>query len=153
MRVGDATNERATTPRAGRDTVRYQPHLDGLRTIAVYLVVAFHAGLGGFRGGFVGVDVFFVLSGFFVTSILLRDLAASGRIDGPRFYAGRVRRILPAALVTLVASASAYAIVATPAEMLDALGGFRAACLYVANWYFIRQSTDYFAANINANPV
>lgn len=149
----DATNERPTSPRAGRDTLRYQPHLDGLRAIAVYIVIAFHAGLSDFRGGFVGVDVFFVLSGFLVTSILLRDLVATGRIDATRFYARRVRRILPAALVALAVSAIAYTIVATPAEMVDALGGFRAACLYVANWYFIRQSTDYFAANINTSPV
>jgi len=150
----DATNWHARAESGLRaHRLDYRPHLDGLRALAVYLVVAFHTGLGGFRGGFVGVDVFFVLSGFFVTSILLRDLAASGRIDGPRFYARRVRRLLPAALVALFVIAIAYAIVATPAEMLDALGGFRAACLYVANWYFIRQSTDYFAANINASPV
>jgi hypothetical protein len=66
----------------------YRPHLDGLRTVAVYLVVAFHAGLAEFRGGFVGVDIFFVLSGFLVTRILLRDLASHGRIQWRRFYAG-----------------------------------------------------------------
>ena len=131
----------------------YRPHLDGLRTVAVTLVVAFHAGLGRFRGGFVGVDVFFVLSGFLVTGILLRDLGAGGRIRGRAFYARRIRRILPAAFVALVVTAFAYAIVATPAEMLDALGGFRAAFFYVANWFFIRQATNYFAANVNGNPV
>ncbi|MDQ1475526.1 MAG: hypothetical protein QOE62_755, partial [Actinomycetota bacterium] len=138
---------------ARRPTLRYRPHLDGLRTVAVYLVLAFHTGLAGFRGGFVGVDVFFVLSGFLVTSILLRDLAASGRVDFGRFYVSRVRRILPAAIITLCVSAIAYAVVATPSEMLDVLGGFRASCLYVANWFFIRQSTDYFASNVNASPV
>lgn len=78
--------------------VRYRPHLDGLRAVAVYLVVAFHAGLGSFDGGFVGVDVFFVLSGFLVTKILLVDLVGQGRLDFRRFYARRSRRILPAAL-------------------------------------------------------
>src|SRR5437588_13065494 len=86
----------------------YRAHLDGLRTVAVYLVVAFHAGLRGFDGGFIGVDVFFVLSGFLVTSILFRDLAGDGRISHLRFYARRARRILPAAIVTLVVSAVAY---------------------------------------------
>ncbi|MDQ1383507.1 MAG: hypothetical protein QOG65_886, partial [Actinomycetota bacterium] len=136
-----------------RPTLLYRPHLDGLRTVAVYLVLAFHAGLSGFRGGFVGVDVFFVLSGFLVTSILLRDLAATDRVDFGRFYVSRVRRILPAAIITLCVTAIAYAVVATPSEMLDVLGGFRASCLYVANWFFIRQSTDYFASNVNASPV
>src|SRR5256885_1009462 len=105
----------------------YRPHLDGLRAVAVALVVAFHAGLGWVTGGFIGVDVFFVLSGFLVTRILLRDLASSGRIRWRRFYARRVRRILPAAILTLVVTAVVFAAVATPAELLDALGGFRAA--------------------------
>ena len=73
----------------------HRPHLDGLRCIAVYLVVAYHAGLGSFRGGFIGVDIFFVLSGYLVTRILLRDLAGTNRVDLVRFYARRFRRILP----------------------------------------------------------
>lgn len=135
------------------EPAHYRPHIDGLRAVAVYLVVAFHAGLGVFAGGFIGVDVFFVLSGYLVTGILLRDLIASGRIDFRRFYARRFRRILPAAAVALLVTAVVYSIVATPVEMLDVLGGFKAAFLYVANWYFIRQSVDYFASDINRNPV
>src|SRR3954451_5730608 len=80
----------------------YRAHLDGLRCVAVYLVVAFHAGLRGFGGGFIGVDVFFVLSGFLVTGILVRDLSGGGRVDLRRFYARRFRRILPAAVAALV---------------------------------------------------
>jgi peptidoglycan/LPS O-acetylase OafA/YrhL len=133
--------------------LRYRPYLDGVRTLAVYLVVAFHAHLGAFTGGFIGVDVFFVLSGYLVTSILVRYLAQFGRVQWSTFYSRRVRRILPAAIVTLCVTAVAYAVVATPSNMLDALGGFRATCFYVANWFFIRQSTDYFAANVNSSPV
>ncbi len=140
-------------PRAPQDHLRYRPHLDGLRTIAVFLVVAFHSGLGIFRGGFIGVDLFFVLSGFLVTSVLVRDLKQRGSVDKKRFYARRVRRILPAAAVTLLVTALVYRAIATPSQVQDALGGFRAAFLYVANWYFIRQSTDYFAANVNSSPV
>ncbi|HEY5171403.1 MAG TPA: acyltransferase family protein [Acidimicrobiia bacterium] len=153
MATGEATKEGTTARTARGSRLTYRPHLDGLRTVAVYLVVAFHAGLGWFRGGFIGVDVFFVLSGFLVTSILMRDLVGIGRVDRRRFYARRVRRILPAALVTLIVTAVVYSVVATPAESLDVLGGFRAACLYVANWFFIRQSADYFGGNINASPV
>ena len=136
-----------------RQDLRYRPFLDGVRMVAVYLVVAFHARLGLWSGGFVGVDVFFVLSGFLVTRILVRDLASAGRVQWRTFYARRVRRILPAALIALVVTAIAYSIVASPVEMADALGGFRAAFFYVANWFFIRQSTNYFAANVNTNPV
>src|SRR5262249_1681212 len=70
-----------------------------------------------------------------------------------QFYARRVRRILPAAFVTLLITAAAYSAIATPLEVQNAAGGFRASFLYVANWYFIHQSTDYFAANVNASPV
>ena len=131
----------------------YRPHLDGLRSIAVYLVVAFHAGLGVFSGGFVGVDVFFVLSGYLVTGILLRDIVGAGRVNFRQFYARRFRRILPAAAVALIVTAIVYTIVATPFEASDALGGFKAAFLYVANWYFIRHSVDYFATDVNRSPV
>ncbi|MGH8976665.1 MAG: acyltransferase family protein, partial [Acidimicrobiia bacterium] len=62
--------------------LRYRPYLDGLRAVAVYLVVAFHARLSAFSGGFIGVDIFFVLSGFLVTKILLQDLSSVGRIRG-----------------------------------------------------------------------
>src|SRR5205814_9709738 len=70
----------------------YRPWLDGLRAIAVYLVVLFHVGNGKFTGGYVGVDVFFVLSGYLVTQLLLRDLTADGGIRFGRFYARRIRR-------------------------------------------------------------
>jgi peptidoglycan/LPS O-acetylase OafA/YrhL len=135
------------------DQAHYRAHLDGLRAVAVYLVVAFHAGLGAFTGGFIGVDVFFVLSGYLVTGILLRHLVGSGRVNFREFYSRRFRRILPAACAALVATALVYAIVATPVETRDVLGGFKAAFLYVANWYFIRQSVNYFAADINQSPV
>src|SRR5690349_6131012 len=140
---------RATT-RAG---LRYRPYLDGLRCLAVYLVVAFHAGLHRFAGGFVGVDVFFVLSGYLMTRILVRELAQKRRIGFRHFYARRFRRILPAAGATLLASAFVYGVVATPFEGLQAGGDFRSAFLYFANWHFFAQSTNYFAPSVNASPV
>ena len=131
----------------------YRAHLDGLRFVAVYLVVAFHAGLAGFAGGFIGVDVFFVLSGYLVTGILLRDLVSSRRIDFRRFYSRRFRRILPAAALTLLVVAVVYSRVVSPSEMLDVVGGFKAAFLFVANWFFLRQSVDYFATSVDKSPV
>ena len=151
--AGMTTTEARLGAHAGDTEHRYRPHLDGLRTVAVYLVVAFHAGLGKFSGGFVGVDIFFVLSGYLVTSILFRSLTATGKTNRRRFYSRRVRRILPASLVTLLLTALVFAAIATPADAFGVLDGFRAACLFVANWYFIHQSVDYFAANVNSNPV
>jgi peptidoglycan/LPS O-acetylase OafA/YrhL len=124
-----------------------------LRAIAVYLVVAFHAGSSVFAGGFVGVDVFFVLSGYLVTQLLLRDIAVGGAVRLGRFYARRFRRLLPAAFVALVATAAVYTVIASPLELSGVTGSFRAAFLYSTNWYFIGHSTSYFGAAGATNPV
>ena len=134
------------------DQARYRPHLDGLRAIAVYLVVAFHAGLARATGGFVGVDVFFVLSGYLVTTVLLRDVEEQGRIRLARFYARRVRRLLPAAVVALVVTLVAYSALADPVAFAAARSAAKASFLYVANWFFVRRSADYFATDSAENP-
>ena len=92
----------------------FRADLEGMRAVAVLLVLAFHAGLPGFDGGYVGVDVFFVLSGFLITGLLVRELAATGRISLPRFYARRARRLLPAAALTLLATLALSAILLPP---------------------------------------
>ena len=130
-----------------------RPFLDGLRAVAVYLVVLFHAGVDRAAGGFIGVDVFFVLSGYLVTQVLVRDVTSVGSIRLARFYARRFRRLLPAAVVALLVTGAAYSMLASPREVLAAIPGFRAAFLYSTNWYLIRQSTNYFAADIQSNPV
>ncbi len=119
----------------------------------MYLVVAFHAGLPRFDGGFIGVDVFFVLSGYLVTQLLLRDVRSRGRIGFARFYSRRVRRLLPASMVVLLVTTAAFAAVAAPADVIDGLRSIKAAFLYVANWFFIRESNDYFGRDINSSPV
>ncbi len=122
------------------------PHLvglDGLRAVAVAAVVLYHADQAWIPGGFLGVDVFFVLSGFLITSLLLVELERTGGIDFGRFYLRRARRLLPALLAVLIVTA---VIVATVAH--DAAGPFRrdlpGALLYVANWWSIFAETSYF---------
>ena len=131
----------------------YRPHLDGVRAIAVYLVVLFHAGVPELSGGFIGVDVFFVLSGYLVTQLLLRDLEGRGSIRYGRFYSRRIRRLLPAATVTLLVTAAVYSAVAGPVQVDAAADAIRACFLYVANWHFIRASTDYFSEDVTQSPV
>lgn len=143
----------ADAVRPGETRFAHRPHLDGLRAVAVYLVVAFHSGADRLAGGFIGVDVFFVLSGYLVTGILIRDIDGRGAIRWLGFYARRVRRLLPAAFVTLITTAIGYAIIASPTEILDNVGGFRAAFVYIANWHFAEQSTDYFASDVARSPV
>ncbi|MEO6469976.1 MAG: acyltransferase family protein [Acidimicrobiia bacterium] len=147
--------EKARLANAGSaDTNHYRPQLDGVRAVAVYLVVAFHAGLNRFAGGFIGVDIFFVLSGYLVTQLLMRDIqGAQGRIGFARFYSRRFRRLLPASLIVLLVTAATFATVAAPAEAIEGLRSVKAAFLYVANWFFIRDSNDYFGGDINASPV
>src|SRR4051812_40196460 len=82
--------------------MNYRPDIDGLRAIAVISVVAYHSGFYGFSGGFIGVDVFFVLSGFLITNVLTKEIATSGTINLPRFYSNRFKRLYPALLFTLV---------------------------------------------------
>ena len=142
-----------TATSTDRRAFEYRPHLDGLRTLAVYLVVIFHAGADRFSGGFIGVDLFFVLSGYLVTHVLISDLWSSGSVSLPRFYSRRVRRLLPAAVVALVATAAVFTLVASPVEARASLASFQAAFLYYANWHFISASTDYFAGDLNTNPV
>src|SRR5918993_5931608 len=150
--AGD-TGPPGTEVAGGAAPHEYRPHLDGVRAIAVYLVVLFHAGVPGFEGGFIGVDVFFVLSGYLVTQLLLRDLEGQGSIRYGRFYSRRIRRLLPAATVVLLVTAAVYAAVASPVQVDAAADAIRSCFLYVANWHFIREATDYFSEDVAESPV
>ena len=130
----------------------YRPSLDGLRSVAVYLVLLFHTGLAALGGGFVGVDLFFVLSGFLVTSVIVNEVDTTGRLALGGFYARRVRRLLPAAVVVVVATALVFLLVASVARRLPLVGDARSALLYYANWHFLGQSSDYFAADVDKSP-
>ena len=117
--------------------------IEGLRAIAVGVVVLYHAHFLELRGGFVGVDVFFVVSGFLITSLLLREHSANGRVSLPRFYGRRVRRLLPASCLVIVGTVVAGNIWLEPLRLRDlgtdavASGGF------VANIVFAQRGTDY----------
>jgi peptidoglycan/LPS O-acetylase OafA/YrhL len=128
-----------------RPRVAFRPDVEGLRAVAVVLVVAFHAGLG-VPGGFVGVDVFFVISGFLITSLLVDEVRATGTISLTDFYARRARRILPAACLVLLVTAVAGALVLPDVDRPGLADDVRSATLFVANWHFAALSTDYFAA-------
>ena len=130
----------------------HHPALDGLRTVAVYLVVLFHCGVSGFDGGFLGVDLFFVLSGFLVSSILLDEAERTGRVRLGRFYGRRVRRLLPAAVVVVIATSGLSLLLSPLVARLPWIGDAQASLLYVSNWRFLEQSNDYFGADINRSP-
>jgi peptidoglycan/LPS O-acetylase OafA/YrhL len=108
-------------------------------------VLFFHVGLPGFSGGYTGVDVFYVISGFLITGLLLREGQESGRIDLVGFYARRMRRLLPAALVVIVVTLAMSAAVLSPLRLTEVAGDATAAALYVANFHFAIQATDYLS--------
>ncbi|AOX44537.1 acyltransferase family protein [Microbacterium sp. BH-3-3-3] len=118
--------------------------LQGLRAFAVVAVVATHL-TGWPRGGFVGVDVFFVLSGFLLTGIVLRDLDASGAVRLSAFFARRLRRLLPAALVVLAATVGAAFVVFPGTRAESIVGDALAAVGLVSNWRFALEGRDYFS--------
>lgn len=123
----------------------FRPDIEGLRAIAVALVVLYHARLPGLDGGYVGVDVFFVISGFLITNHLASELTRTGRIRFAEFYARRMRRILPASLVVLAVTAVASALLMPPLRMPTIVKDAVATALYVPNMWFARQGTDYLA--------
>lgn len=140
----------ATTQSSASEAFSYRPSLDGLRSFAVYVVVAYHAGMGTWQNGFIGVDVFFVLSGFLVTNVLLSELGSSGSVRLRRFYARRIRRLLPASAALIVGVAVWWSLMVPVTERASVAGDARAAALYVANWRFIATGTDYGAADAAA---
>jgi peptidoglycan/LPS O-acetylase OafA/YrhL len=131
----------------------FRPDIEGLRAIAVLLVIAYHARVPGLTGGYIGVDVFYVVSGFLITGLIVRELQATGRVDLPRFYARRARRLLPAALVVIVLTVFASAIIMPPLQMVDVAGDGAAAALYVSNIRFAAQATDYLQAELAPSPL
>ncbi len=145
------SSDAEVTASARRPTFR--PDIEGLRAIAVLLVVLFHAHVPGITGGFVGVDVFFVISGFLITSLLLRERDRSGRNSLLHFYARRARRILPAVSLTIVLT-----VVATY-HWLGALAGNRAAddglwsSVFLANLHYAAVGTQYLGSQLPPSPL
>jgi peptidoglycan/LPS O-acetylase OafA/YrhL len=140
---------------AGRHTGScgdFRPDIEGLRAVAVLAVVLFHAAVPGIGGGFVGVDIFFVISGFLITGLLWREVTNAGTVRLARFYAARARRLLPAACTVLIATAVASVALLPPIQAREALGDAIASALYVGNYRFAMQGTDYLAADTPPSP-
>ena len=131
--------------------IRYRPEIDGLRAIAVLAVVLYHAGAGG--AGYVGVDVFFVISGYLITSILLAEAQGAGGISLLGFYARRVRRILPALVLVVVATLAVGRMLLSPWEAVALERSGAASMLFGANFFFQAHTGDYFDPNANEMPL
>ena len=127
----------------------FRPDLEGLRGVAILLVVLFHAGVPVVAGGFVGVDVFFVLSGFFITGLLAWEWSERGRLDLTDFVGKRALRLLPALLLVLLATLAAVMWLYAPIDRAPIAETARSVALYSGNLEFARNSLDYFGATEN----
>jgi len=147
----DTRARAAGTPEAHGDqgapstpSIPYQPALDGLRGVAVLAVLLYHGGATWMRGGFLGVDLFFVLSGFLITTLLLAEWGRHGRIDLRAFWGRRARRLLPALALVLFGIA-VYALAFAKASQLERIRDDGLAAIgYIANWRFIFSDQSYF---------
>lgn len=119
------------------------PALDGLRGLAVVAVLLFHGGFAWARGGFLGVSVFFTLSGFLITNLLVGEWADTGTISLPTFWSRRFRRLMPAAIATLLLIALYGWIWASPEQLRNLRGDLLAGLGYVANWRFLSEKMSY----------
>jgi peptidoglycan/LPS O-acetylase OafA/YrhL len=137
---------------APRGRSSFRGDIEGMRAVAVLLVVAYHAGLPFITGGYVGVDVFFVLSGFLITGLLVDELGRSGTISFTGFYARRVRRLLPMAAVVLAATVAAAHLLVPPVDRGGVGKEVASAAVWVANWHFAGASTQYMA-DVGQSPV
>jgi peptidoglycan/LPS O-acetylase OafA/YrhL len=137
----------------GRVRLPHHGGLDGLRGLAVVAVIMYHSGVSWAGGGFLGVEVFFVLSGFLITSLLLSEFLGSSTIAFRAFWARRARRLLPA-LFGLVVAIGIYYAIAGPTKAVPGLQGDGiATLLYYSNWHQIAAGTNYFAASGPVSPL
>jgi peptidoglycan/LPS O-acetylase OafA/YrhL len=123
----------------------FRADIEGLRAVAVVAVVLFHAGLPGVGGGFVGVDVFFVISGFLITGLLWREVSTAGTVKLSRFYGARARRLLPASAVVGVVTAIGSAALLPPLQARGVLEDGVYSALYVSNNHFAHEGLSYFS--------
>jgi peptidoglycan/LPS O-acetylase OafA/YrhL len=128
---------------------RFRADLEGLRGVAILLVVLFHAGVPGFAGGFIGVDLFFVLSGYFITAALVREIDESGRVDLNEFWGRRMLRLSPPLLVVLLVTLAIVMTLYAPIDRAEIAGISRYVAAYAGNIDLAARSRDYFSSNDN----
>jgi peptidoglycan/LPS O-acetylase OafA/YrhL len=131
----------------------YRADIQGLRALAVLLVIIFHADFHFLKGGYLGVDVFFVISGYLISGLLFKELSSAGRIDFKRFYARRIRRILPLSVFVTLTTLVFFAFNLSPVELRELSKTTLFTSLFSSNVWFTIQATDYFGANTDTNPL
>jgi len=139
--------------RGARPSLGHIPGLDGVRALSVLAIIAFHTGLNSVPGGYYGVDAFFVLSGFLITSLLVKEWGSTGTVRLRRFWAGRARRLLPALFLLVTVMGIVMAFVPTLLQAPHMLGYAIATVFYVSNWYSTHTSATYFSLSSGQSPL
>ncbi len=145
-------NTDANAP-AARPTLGHIRGLDGIRALSVLAIIAFHTGLNSVPGGYYGVDSFFVLSGFLITSLLVREWRGTGTIRLRRFWAARARRLLPALFLLVAVIGIVLAVVPRVLATQHVLGDALSTIFYVSNWYSIHGGVTYFSLSSQPSPL
>ena len=138
--------------RGARPTLGHIRGLDGIRAFAVLSIIAFHTGLNSVPGGFYGVDAFFVLSGYLITSLLVKEWGGTGTIRLGRFWAGRARRLLPALFLMVTVVGIVMAVWPQVLQTQNIVGDAVSTVFYVSNWYSIHTGVTYFNLSTQPSP-
>jgi peptidoglycan/LPS O-acetylase OafA/YrhL len=148
-----STAARPATGRAAVDSRGFRPDIQGLRALAVSMVVIYHLYPSLLPGGYTGVDVFFVISGFLITGHLWRDYQRDGRVRLLDFWGRRARRLVPAAALVLAVTWIVARLVLPPSRLADTAGQIKASALYFQNWQLAHEAVDYLTSSDAATPV
>jgi peptidoglycan/LPS O-acetylase OafA/YrhL len=143
---------RRAPPATRRPERQFRPDIEGLRAVAVLGVVLYHAHVGILSGGFVGVDVFFAVSGYLITGLLWRELEGRGHINLLAFYGRRARRLLPASILVVIVTAIAARHWLPPLQTASVAKDGLTSALYVANYRFAFAQTNYLNATSSPSP-
>jgi peptidoglycan/LPS O-acetylase OafA/YrhL len=130
----------------------FRPDIEGLRGFTLLAILGFHVDMPGVGGGFVGPDIFFIISGFVITGQLWREVTSTGTVGLRRFYGKRARRLLPVSAAVGIVTVIASALLLPPLQARGAIMDGIASALYVPNYWFIAQQVDYFAGGVSASP-
>ncbi len=130
----------------------FRPDIEGLRALTLLAILLFHADVPGVDGGFVGPDIFFIISGFVITGQLWREVSTTGTVGLRRFYGARARRLLPVSALVGVVTLIASAVLVSPLQARSVLEDGIACALYVGNYWFIAQNVDYFGGHLPPSP-
>jgi peptidoglycan/LPS O-acetylase OafA/YrhL len=153
VRRGESFGSPLPGVRHAAPSASFRPDIEGLRAMAVLLVLVYHAEFDLFGGGFIGVDVFFVLSGFLITSLLLRELTSTGTVSLANFWARRARRLLPASGLVLVATLIAGRFMLDGLSQAELARDAIATCAFVVNIRFAAVGTDYLTSQLPPSPL